>query len=106
MYRIAVFADRLSNYPELKSRAQYLDGMTAQLVRDGAKKTHDDFPYLISGVEFVGTVLRESDGPKTYHFRGLFASVMNGYILTLDIAAPTKERILKIVSAMKIEAGH
>jgi TonB family protein len=101
MYAISVLADRLSNYPDLKSRAQYVDGMSGQLVRDGAKQTRDDFPYLISGVEFSGAILRESDGAGTYHFRGLFTAIMKGYVLLLDIAAPTEGRVLKIASAME-----
>jgi hypothetical protein len=106
MYAISVVADRLSNYPELKSRAQYLDGMSGQLVRDGGKQTRDDFPYVISGVEFMGTILRESDGPGTYHFRGLFATVMKGYLILVDIAAPTEGRVLKIASATEFRRGQ
>jgi hypothetical protein len=104
MYAISVLADGLSNYPQLKSRAQYLGGMRSQLLRDGAKQTRDDFPYLISHVNFVGTILRESDAPGIYHFRGLFSSIIKGYVLTLDISASTEDRVLATASAIKIDS--
>lgn len=34
MYTISILADRLSNYPELKSRTEYVEGISGQLQRE------------------------------------------------------------------------
>jgi hypothetical protein len=103
MYAISVLADRLSNYPQLKSRAEYVQGMGAQLRQAGAKALRDEFPYAISNVGFEGVTLREADGPGSSHVRGLFTAVMKGYVLTIDIAAPTEVKVLKVASAIQFK---
>lgn len=103
MYTISILADHLSNYPKLKSRTEYVEGISGQLQREGAKRSRDDFPYLISGVEFVSTILQESDGPDMSHFRGIFSTVMKGYVLSLDVAAASEEQVLKIASSVEFK---
>jgi Gram-negative bacterial TonB protein C-terminal len=100
MYTISILADRLPNYPQLLSRSEYVTTITAQLQREGAKTTRDNFQCVISGVEFVGSILQESDGPSASHFRGIFSTVMKGYFLSLDVAATSEERVLEIASSI------
>jgi len=100
MYAISILADRLPNYPQLFSRSEYVATITGQLKREGAKTTRDSFRYVISGVEFVGSIMQESDGPSTSHFRGIFSTVMKGYFLSLDVAAASEERVLEIASSV------
>jgi hypothetical protein len=100
MYTISILADRLPNYPQLFSRSEYVATLTAQLKGEGAKTARDNFRYVISGVEFVGSILQESDGPSTSHFRGIFSTVMKGYFLSLDVAAASEERVLEIASSV------
>jgi hypothetical protein len=102
-YTISILADRLPNYPQLLSRTEYVTTITAQLKREGAKTTRDNFQYVISGVEFVGTILQESDGPGTSHFRGIFSTVMKGYFLSLDVAATSEARVLEIASSIDLK---
>jgi Gram-negative bacterial TonB protein C-terminal len=106
MYTISILADRVSNYPALKSRTEYVNSISSQLERDGAKRTRDDFPYLISGVEFTCAMLRESDGPDLSHFRGIFTTVMKGYPLSLDIAATSEDQVLKTASSIEFKPGR
>ena len=105
-YTISILADPLSNYPTLKSRTEYVNGISGQLEREGAKKSRDAFPYVISGVEFTCAMLRESDGPDPSHFRGIFSTVMKGYASSLDIAAPSEDRVLKTASSIEIRHTH
>jgi hypothetical protein len=100
MYTISILADRSPNYPQLLSRSEYVTTITAQLKREGAKTTRDNFQYVISGVEFVGSILQESDGLTTSHFRGIFSTFMKGYFLSLDVAAISEERVLEIASSI------
>ncbi|MGO9369492.1 MAG: energy transducer TonB [Terriglobales bacterium] len=106
MYTISILADRLSNYPELKSRAEYVEGISGHLTREGAKRNRDTFPYVISGVDFVATILQESDSSDMSHFRGIFSTVMKGYVLSLDIAAPSEDQVLKIASSIEFKLGQ
>lgn len=101
MYAISILADRLSNYPALKSRSDYLASIRKQLEQDGATSHHDLFPYVISGVEFTGAMLREPDGLESDHFRGIFSTVIKGYVLSLDVAATSESRVLKIASSVQ-----
>lgn len=105
-YTISVLADRLSNYPELKSRKEYIEGIASQLGHTGIKTIRDPFPYVISGVEFVGIILQESDGANLSHFRGMFSTPMKGYILSLDIAAANEGQVLKIASSIEFKQGQ
>jgi hypothetical protein len=106
MYTISILADRLSNYPTLRSRTEYVNGTSSQLEREGAKRSRDDFPYVISGVEFTCAMLRESDGPDLSHFRGIFSTVMKGYLLSLDIAATSEDQVLKTASSIEFKPGN
>ena len=107
MYTISILADRLSNYPTLKSRTEYVQGMSSQLEREGAKSSRGDlFPYVISGAEFTGAILKESDGPNLSHFRGIFSTVLKGYLLSLDIAATSEDKVLKTASSIEFEPSN
>lgn len=106
MYTISILADRLSNYPTLKSRTEYVNGISSQLEREAAKRSRDDFPYVISGVEFTCAMMRESDGPDLSHFRGIFSTVMKGYLLSFDIAATSEDQVLKTASSIEFKPSN
>ena len=103
LFAISIVADALSNYPDLRSRSEYIDRVTFALEREGAKGNRGNFPYYISNVEFVGTILKESDGLGLSHNRGIFATVMKGYILSIDVAAPTEEQVLRLASSIRFK---
>jgi len=64
------------------------------------------FPYVISGAEFTGAILKESDGPNLSHFRGIFSTVLKGYLLSLDIAATSEDKVLKTASSIEFEPSN
>ena len=103
LFTISILADGLSNYPDLRSRSEYMDRVRTGLEREGAKSTRGNFPYNISNVEFVGTIVEESDGPGLSHKRGIFATVMKGYILSIDVAAPTETQVLRLISSIRFK---
>lgn len=107
MYTISILADRLSNYPALKSRTEYVDGLKSQLEQEGATSSRGGvFPYMISGVEFTGAILKESEGANLSHFRGIFSTVLKGYLLSLDVAATSESKVLKIASSIDFERSN
>ena len=100
-YSIAVVADRLTKYPKLSTLGQYLDMVGQQANQRSG--WDNKFPYEISGMQFEGMVFKVSDGLDSYHYRGVLTTVANGYFLSLDIAATTKEQVLKIASSVEFD---
>ena len=101
-FSLSVIADRISNYPELKSQSAYVGHVSTMVGSRGAKTAHKEFPYIISGTQFMGTILKEPDGvqQEPSHFHGIFSTPMKGYWLTLDITAPTEQQVLKLASSI------
>jgi len=98
-YRLSIRADRLSNYPQMRTASQYLDGVDAAIRAQGGKTVKDSSPFVISGQHFTVTVLKEAVA-EGVQYRGLFVTAMRGYILFLDVAAPTESQVLKLASSI------
>jgi hypothetical protein len=97
-YALSVLADPISKYPTLKLDTQYLGILARSSQREGAKKVRSDFPFVVSGVQFMGTILKHSDSPNTSHFVGLFTTTRKGYFLSLHITAATEQQVLKVAA--------
>jgi hypothetical protein len=108
MFSIGLVAARLAGAPQLKSQSAYIDALVAKLGARGDTQTHGDFPFIISGVQFMGAILKEPEGPKAsaYHFRGLFVTPRNGYLLLIDITAATEQQILKLAGSVQLKPDH
>jgi len=63
-----------------------------QLEREGLQTLREEFPIEVSGIRFTGAVLKESDDRGRTHVRGTYSTFLNGYILSLDVTAPSEER--------------
>jgi hypothetical protein len=105
-YALLVSADPISKYPMIKLQSQYLGILSFASEREGAKKSRGDFPFMISGVQFMGAILKQTDGPNQRHFVGLFTTARKGYFLSLDITAATEQQVLKIASSVQIDDNH
>jgi hypothetical protein len=105
-YALLVSADPISKYPMIKLQSQYLGILSFASEREGAKKSRGDFPFMISGVQFMGAILKQTDGPNQRHFVGLFTTARKGYFLSLDITAATEQQVLKIASSVQIDHDH
>jgi hypothetical protein len=100
IYTFSILADLLSNHPQLKSTTQYVRSVRHQLEREGLQTIREEFPIEVSGIPFTGAVLKESYDGGRVHVRGMYSTFMNGYILTLDVTAPSEERLQQLVSSM------
>lgn len=102
-YSLSVFADPVSKYPALKLQTQYLGILTFPFKREGAKDVRSDFPYVISGVQFMANILKQPDGPNTGHIVGVFTTVRKNYFLSLNIAASSEQQVLRIASSLHFD---
>ncbi len=105
-YALLISADPISKYPTIKLQSQYLGILSFASEREGAKKSRQDFPFIISGVQFAGSILKQPDGPNANHFIGLFTTTRKGYFLSFDITAATEQQVLKIASSVQFADDH
>ena len=102
-YSISLSADPVSKYPTLKFVTDYLNILCYGPKRQGAHQLRDGFPFVLSGVQFMGAILRQPDGPNASHFVGLFTTARKGYFLSLNIMAGSEQQVLKIASFLKFD---
>jgi hypothetical protein len=93
-FTFAVLADAESHYPQIKTSADYVRSVRLQLEKQGLTTVEQEFPITISGVRFTACVLQVSDGAGRKHFRALFTTFRNGYILSFDAEAATRVDVL------------
>ena len=97
-YSISLSADPVSKYPTLKFETDYLNILSCPK-RQGAHQVRNGFPFVVSGVQFMGTILRQPEGSNASHFVGLFTTARKGYFLSLNITAGSEQQVLERVVA-------
>lgn len=104
-YTISLIADRLSNYPQLKSPSDYVHQISSRFLAEGVTTSRDVFPYIISDIQFTGMILKEPEAsrPGPYHFRGIFSSPLKGFMLSLNITAGTEKQVLRLASSIQFK---
>jgi len=103
-YTIAVLADSLENYPKDMQVSVYVRSVRHQLEREGLITAREEFPIVISGVPFTGAILKKPEKPNFGHFRGIYSTFLNGYIVSIDVQGRDEERIKQtLASVLKIE---
>jgi len=98
LYEIAVLADLLAANPLIHSPEQYVRAVRHGLEKEGLTTVSEESPTEISGVHFVSAVMKVTDQEHS-HYRGLYSTFLNGYILSLDVTAASPERLTKIVQS-------
>jgi hypothetical protein len=106
MHSIGLIADRMSAHPSLSSPSNYVEHLSFTIKGADCKMVREEFPYIISGVQFTGAIFQEPDGskPEPHHFRGIFSTPTKGYWLTLDITAASENQVLKLASSILFKA--
>ncbi len=104
-YTIAVLADSLENYPKGMPVGVYVRSVRHQLEKEGLTTAREEFSTVISGVPFTGAFLKVPKTPNSGHFRGIYSTFLNGYIVSIDVQGRNEERINSTLSSVvKIEA--
>ena len=100
-YTFAVLADCLSHYPQLDSLSQYVQAVRHNLEKERLSTVREEFPISIGGKPFVGAILEVRESSERKHYRGLYSTFLNGYILSLDLEAASETKLNDLVSAVK-----
>ena len=97
-YTLSLLADSMQNYPQLESTEQYVRSVRHQFEREGLQTVTEETSLKISGVSFVGAIMKvaPADGPP--HFRGMYTTRLKGYLLSLDITASSPEQLKEILA--------
>jgi len=98
-YEIAILADALAANPLVHSPEQYVRAVRHQLEKEGLVTVSEESSTEISGMHFVAAAVRVNDQDHS-HYRGLYTTFLNGYILSLDVTAASPERLRTIVHSM------
>ena len=98
-YSIAVLADALSANPLIRSPEQYVRSVRHQLEREGLTTVQEESPIEISGVRFIQATMKTAEGGLE-HYQGMHSTFLNGYILSLQVEAPSQERLRQIALSM------
>lgn len=98
-FSIAILADALSANPLVHSPTQYVRSVRHQLEREGMATIQDETPIEISGLKFVQATMKVTEQGRT-HYQAVYTTFLNGYILSLQVEAPTPERLNQIVLSM------
>jgi len=105
-YTIGLLADSLENYPKGMTTTVYVRSVRHQLERDGLLTEREEFPVRISGMGFIGAVLKMPEKPNFGYHRGIYAICLNGYVFSLEVQARDEERIQQVLSsAVKITSN-
>jgi len=96
-YTLAVLADTLAKYPQLQSPTQYVRSVRHQLEKEGLLTVREEFPIIISAVEFTGAVLEEHAPEGRKYYRGMYSAFRDGFILSFDVEAASPEKVNELV---------
>ena len=103
-YTLALTIDRRSNYPTLKSVAQYTRSVRHNLEREGLQTVSAEIPLKLAGLDFVRSVLEDSTTPVA-HLRALQCTELKGYLLCIDATSEDDKHLtllLDLESKLKI----
>jgi len=97
-FEIAVLADSLAANPLVHTPEQYARSVRHQFEKQGMETEKAESPIEVSGLPFVQAILKVKEGGSS-HYRGIYTTFLNGYILSLDVSAATPEKIAQLVTA-------
>jgi hypothetical protein len=105
-YEIAILADALSANPLIQSPTQYVRSVRHQFEKEGMATIQEESPIEISGLQFVQATMKVAEQGRV-HYRGMYTTFLNGYILSLDVSAASPERMKQIIlSAVHFKASR
>jgi hypothetical protein len=94
-YSVAILADALSGNPLIQSPTQYLRSVRHQFEREGLATIQEKSSLTISGLSFIPAVMKTRVGDS--HYQGMYTTFLKGYIVSVQVEAPTAERLNEIM---------
>jgi len=100
-YEIAVLADARSIYPPTLTAEQYVRSVRHQMESQGAQTIQQEQPVKISGVSFVGAIVETAaQNGQAAHYLGIYSTLLNGYVLSVQPEATSEDNVKKIILTM------
>jgi hypothetical protein len=99
-YTLAVLADLLAVNPLTKSPADYVRTLRQKLNQEGSPTVREEFSISIAGMNFTGAVLQQQVPNGRKYYRGIYTTFSRGYIVSLDVEAPSQERLNELVTKL------
>jgi len=97
-YTLALLAESQESYPKGTTLDQFVRSLRQRVEDDNVKLYREGFPLTIQGVPFVGTVFRFYEKPTFGYYRGLYSTILNGYLVTIEVQCGDEERLVKRLS--------
>ena len=103
-YPLGLTADSLNNYGKDMSPIAYICMWRHELEKlDGLTRHREEFPLTISGIPFMGAILKVHDKVNGEYYRGIYSSFIGGYVVSLDVQSGSESRLQSLLSsAVKI----
>ena len=71
-----------------------------QFEKEGLISVQEETPVEVSGVHFVQAIMKTRDARP--HFQGVYTTFLHGYIVSLQVEAPSPERMGQIVKTIVV----
>lgn len=102
-YTLGLLVESQSIYPKGTTLDQYARTLRQRVEDEKVKFYREGFPLTVQDVPFVGTVFRFYERSDFGYYRGLYATILNGYFVTVEVQCGEEERLQKLLSsAVKI----
>jgi hypothetical protein len=66
---------------------------------EDVKIHREAFPLTVQDVPFVGTVFLFYERPNFGYYRGLYSTILHGYLVTIEVQCGEEERLQKLLSS-------
>lgn len=97
-YTLALLVESQENYPKGTALEQYVRSLRQRVEDEKVKISREGFPLIVQGAPFVGTVFRFYERPDFGYYRGPYATILNGYFVTIEVQCGDEERLQKLLS--------
>jgi hypothetical protein len=102
-FELTVLADSLAANPLLHAQEEYVRSVRHQFEKQGMETEKVESHIEVSGLPFVQAILKVNEGGNS-HYRAIYTTFLNGYIVSTDVSAATPEKIAQVVTrAVKFE---
>ncbi|MGA9353665.1 MAG: hypothetical protein WBV46_08250 [Terriglobales bacterium] len=98
-YTLGLLVESEENYPKGTTLGQYVRGLRQRVEDDNVRIHREAFPLTVQEAPFVGTIFLFYEKQNFGYYRGLYATILNGYFVTVEVQCGEEERLQKLLSS-------
>ena len=98
-YTLALLVESQENLPKGTSPELYMRRVRRGLEGETLKTYREEFPLTVSGISFTGTVFKFFERSDFGYYRGLYATILNGYFVTIEVQCGREENLQKLLAS-------